>query len=274
MSEATEYFGLLRDAPVEFLDLLETDVLDVLQQQGWDADATLFYMQTRESFDVDLAVMATLHAWDDDSPLAWIVTTVGLSALEQAFDEDPEVAGAFPRFELATVSNTMSPNGPIPQSLAVALAGEELPGWAWDEVDVPPMVDWLFFTAQNLASMIVHDDAVFRLGQYVIGTGNPAPASRLLDLLLMPACPHMLAAGLEPMAGDEPVEVEDWWTSPGLHNCDLGFVWALPIDEQERRIVETGGVEELFTQLVARAEADGREDQLHVAFDVLRLPAT
>lgn len=255
------YFGLLADAPV-------LPGAEQIAAIGWAPDQTLVYTEDRETFDVPLSVLARLHRWEPDDAPVWIVTTAGLSVVDQTLEDDPP--SSFRRVEFALACNNITQKGPIPEAFAEALQGDE-DAIDWDaELETPPLMEWLFYTAQNLASMVARDAAAFGMGTYLRAVGNPTPASRLLNAVVLPACPQLLAAGLEPWCGGEPQFVHDWWDEPGFDTCERGFFWLLPIDEDELDVVEQEGPAGLLGHMTEQADGDKRADLFELAFDLMR----
>jgi hypothetical protein len=230
------------------------------------------FAPTRRKDALEVFVLARMFAWDDASPVVWVLTTIGLSALEQPAQERRQ---AFRRFELV-VAVRPGLEDPFPARLGVVLSapGATLPGWNWAEVDVPPLVRWLAVTADDFADWLREGDH-FAIGDTLtIGPGGSAwPRSSLDHGVLLSPSIHMLLTGHAPFDGvDDPANTIDfrfWHRQPGTDRFARGFYWLLPVTKAEHDRAARDGTWQMFADLVARKPPDETDD-CFTAFDGLR----
>jgi len=194
--------------------------LAVLMARGWEPQRTLVYVPPRkEGYDLDIFVVGRMFSWDDQSPVVWMFSTIGLSVLDQ-----PAQGGrtAFRRFELFLATNNAETEDPFPTRIGIVLGQPPgaFPGWDWDQVRYPPPLEWLAIAAQEIGSMM-RTGSHFALGDTLtMGPGkSPWTRSVLSHSVLLPVPPHMLVSGLAPFntPSDPPDTVKPgaWHGHPG-----------------------------------------------------------
>lgn len=270
------WFGPLSLAQPEVMERLQSiPTLQALVARGWDPASTLLYVpRIQETFDADVYVLGRMFAWDAQSPVIWVFSTIGLCEIEQPARER---RAAFKRFELVLATNNAEKEDPFPSHLGVVLsqAPGTVPGWDWSQVAHPPLVQWLALAAQDFASWMKRDGSHFAITDTLaIGPGKSSwTRSVLNNSVLLPATPHMLALGLVPFnqPGDprDAVRPGEWHKAPGTDRFTYGFYWLLPVSDSERKRADSEGTWDLFAHLVELAPADAKDD-CAVAFDWLR----
>jgi hypothetical protein len=126
------WFGPVSEAPAAVRAVLDrTPSWQTLAHRGWSAEKTLVYAPEPDVKSIAQPfVLARCFAWDDQSPVHWLLATCGLSLVTQ----QPAKA-SFQHIELALLLNNVEKDDPVPSRLGVALA-KPLPGWSWPEVEV------------------------------------------------------------------------------------------------------------------------------------------
>lgn len=125
------WFGPLALAQPELLKRLELIPSYVaLCRRGLSPERTLLFVpEQKESFEAEIFVIGQMFSWDDQSPVLWLFSTVGLCTIEQPTRGNRP---AFRRFELVlgTWPNQTPDPDPFPgQRLGVVLSMEgQLPG--------------------------------------------------------------------------------------------------------------------------------------------------
>jgi hypothetical protein len=269
------WFGPLALASRELVTRLHAvPSFAALLARGVDAPSTLVYVPPkREDDDAEIFVVGRMFAWDEQSPVVWIFSSIGLCLLEQ-----PTLARgkAFKGFELALGTNNSNVDDPFPSRLGVVLSHppETFPAWDWDQVKHPPLLQWLAIAGQEVARLL-RGQSSFAIGDTLtFGPGGSSwTRSALTHSMLLSVPPHMLALGLAPFnrAGDpiDTVKPGEWATNPGTDRFAHGFYWLLPISEQEHDQANREGSWALFADLVDMAPKEANDD-CAAAFDLLR----
>ncbi|WP_394846272.1 hypothetical protein LZC95_02260 [Pendulispora brunnea] len=240
-------------------------------------DKTLLYVpEHKETFCADIFVLAQMFAWNDMSPVIWLLSTIGLCTIEQPYREKRK---AFRRFELvlATYPSAGDPEDPFPARLGVVLSwrgGSRFPGWNWEEVQHPRLVRWLALAGQELASWMALDGEHFAIPDTLdLGPGGTRLTRSILNRsALLPASPHMLMSGLGPFNSPErPTDAAvlvDSGGNPGTSEFEYGHYWMLPMTAAEHEKAQRDGTWSVFADLANRVPEG--EDDYRVAFDLLR----
>lgn len=276
------WFGPLSLAHPEVIAALDAiPSYRALALRGLVPRKTLLYVPRKDDpSDLDLFVLARMFAWDDRSPVVWLLSTVGLCAIEQPVRAN---RAAFRRFELVVAARPATGadlDDPFPARLGVVLSAEdEMAGsaWDWNQVVHPPLVRWLARTGQEFAHWIrggehfaIPDTLAYGPGG---GGGEAWTQSRLTQGALLPASVHMLLSGYGPF--NEPADPADamepgaWHREPGTERFEYGSYWFLPLSAKEHAAAEADGTWSAFADLAEAAPQEARDDCL-VAFDWLR----
>ena len=272
------WFGPLSDAPADLLSRLEQlESFEVLKNRRLDASCSLLLApRHRKTFDAEIAVLGTMHAWDDNSPVVWLFSTLGLSTIQQPESE----RFTFRRFEIVLATNNAEQEDPFPSRIGIALRSE-LPGWDWNEVPVPPLMSWLAVQGQELASMIVQDGSLFGIRDPIEGLGLGAADwtnSALFNAVLMPTPVQLMDAGFGPYRSPSDdkyvLDPSQWHEEPAVVAHENGFYWFLPTSNDERRAASTQGTWDMFEDLADRGNQIDPEDDFAAAFDLLRVRKT
>jgi hypothetical protein len=241
--------------------------------RGWDRERTLVHApRPREGYELGLRVIGRMFARDRESPLIWMFSTIGLCKLEQP--TQPERT-SFRRFELVLVTNNAERDDPFPTRLGVALSqGSDFVAWDWNQVDLPPLMDWLVIAGEEIGALIKSGSHFAATDTLTLGPGKSSWTRSVLDhSVLLAAPPHLLACGFAPFdrPGDpsETVNPADWHRDPGSERFEYGFYWLLPVTEREHARAKQDGTWSVFSELLERARAESRDD-CAVAFDLLR----
>ena len=273
---ARPWFGPLSAAQPEVVKRLQgVPSFQALAARGWEPEKTLLYVPChKKTFDAEVYVVGRMFAWDDQSPVIWVFSTIGLCGIGQPHREG---RAAFRRFELVLATNNSEKEDPFPSRLGVVLsqAPGTLPGWDWNQVKHPQLVQWLALAAQDFASWMKQDSSHFAITDTLtVGPGKSSRTSSVLNKsVLLPATPHMLAPGLapfnQPSDPSAAVEPGQWHEAPGTDRFEYGFYWLLPVSDSEHKKADSEGTWNLFADLVELAPADANDD-CAVAFDWLR----
>lgn len=269
------WLGPLSRSPAHLgLRVREEPSMKVLLSRGWSEEHTLLYVPPRrEGYDLGVVVVGRNVNVGDDRPILWMFSTIGLGALEQV----PRAAAqAFRRTELVLVLNNSELEDPFPTRVGIALAQEpdSLPGWDWSQVEVPPLVDWLSVTGEEVGASIKSGSTFAICDTLTFGPGNAAwTRSRLGNSVLLPCNPQMLGAGFGPFESSAnlsgAIDPKTWHSEPGTERFARGFYWILPVSEPEYAKANTEGTWHAFAELVAQSQQQGRGD-FELAYDLLR----
>lgn len=260
------WLGPLGSAPPEVRARLDPSPhLEAMRGRGLDPQATLLYVPA----DDGVAVLAQAFAWDDHTPVTWLLTTIGIASVEQA---PRSGRPAFRRFELV-VGCRPGMEHPFPARIGVVLsAGGSLPGWDWSQVKVPEVVTWLSGFGASIRDRVAagsHFTSFDRLAGGLVGVAWTG----LDHALLAPATVHMLLKGHAPF--DRPDEPRDtvppraWLDAPGTERFAYGCYWLLPVSKAEHDRAAAAGASSVLADLLARAPKEA-EDACFAAFDLLR----
>jgi len=271
------WFGPLSLAQPEVLQVLQgIPSYQALVLRGLSPEKTLLLVpEPNAAFPADVFVLGQMFAWDAQSPVVWLFSTVGLCQFAQPSRADRQ---AFRRFELVlgTRPSIVGPNDPFPARLGVVLMAEggTLPGWDWSQVVPPPLMRWVARAGQEVFSQL-QAGAHFAIPDTL--TYGPGGSSWTLSILnhsiLLPASVHMLLSGLVPF--NQPSDPGDaippgqWHAQPGTDRFEYGFYWLLPVSEAEHEKAQREGSWNVFADLVERAPA-GANDDCYATFDLLR----
>jgi hypothetical protein len=276
LDSSRPWFGLLSKALDSVATKsLSTPSLKTLLARGWHAERTLFYVPPkREGYDSDIAVVARTIDAGANRPVVWLLSTIGLSAVEQPRRGDAQV---FRHVELVLISNNSEREDPFPARLGVALAQEpkSLPGWDWAQVAPPPLLDWMTIVGEELGAAMRSGTSFAICDTLTLGLGNsPWTRSKLDHSVLLPAPPAMLTAGMAPF--DSPatpqgvVNPASWHSDSGSDRFSYGFQWLLPVSQVEYSTASRAGTWNMFADLVESAHRMTSDDDFSVAFDLLR----
>ena len=272
---ARPWVGPLALAPVSLRATLEAaPSYQALLARGWDPLQTLvFAPPRREGYDLDVCVVARTFAWDETSPMIWMLSSIGLCHAAQL--QLPK-RSAFRRFELV-LACTGGRDDPFPDRLSVALTLEGWGAWDWNQVVPPPLMDWLVIAAEELGSAMNAGSHFAITDTITLGPGKSSWTRSLLDhSLLLPVPPHMLVSGFAPFdaasARADTVPPADWHSNPGVAEFEYGFYWLVPISEQEHAQANQLGSWKVFADLSERSRAQ-TGDPFSLAFDLLRSSA-
>lgn len=268
-SESRPWFGPLSLAPPSLRDRLDAaPTFRALLARDWNPSQTLvFAPPRREGYELDVCVLARTFAWDERSPVIWLLSSIGLCSVMQPPRPNRR---AFRRFELVLACSG-GKDDPFPDRLAVACM---LESWDWNQVTPPPLLDWLAIAAEELG-MSVRTGAQFAITDTItLGPGKSPWTRSLLDhSMLLPVPPHMLVSGLAPFASGrvsaDSVSPLEWDKDPGVDRYEYGFYWVLPISEQEHARANQVGSWNTFGDLVEQSRAQ-TGDPFTLAFDLLR----
>lgn len=269
------WFGPLSLASRELVTRLHAmPSFAALLARGWDAPSTLVYVPPkREGYEAEVFIVGRMFAWDEQSPVVWIFSTIGLCLLDQP---SPSGRKAFQHFELVLGTNNSNKEDPFPARIGVVLSQPSgtFPAWDWDQVKHPPLLQWLEIAGQEVACLI-RGHSSFAIGDTLtLGPGGQSwTRSVLTHSMILPAPPHMLALGLAPFnrAGDptDTVKPGEWAANPGTDRFAYGFYWLLPVSEREHEKANREGSWTVFADLVDLAPKEANDD-CAVAFDLLR----
>jgi hypothetical protein len=269
------WLGPLSSAPPALAKRLrDIPSFAALAARGWDDDRTLVCLpRKKEGYDLDIFVVGRMFSWDAQSPVIWIFSTIGLCAVEQPRRDSRQ---GFEHFELVLATSNSETEDPFPARLGVVLSQgrDGMPGWDWDQVAHPPLLEWLEIVAQELG-LLVQAGSHFAIGDALtMGPGNSGwTRSVLSHSVLLSATPHMLVMGLAPFdkpgAPVDTVKPKDWFQSPGTGRFEYGFYWLLPVTQQEHDKALREGTWEVFADLVELAPKE-QHDSCTLAFDLLR----
>lgn len=260
--------------PATLRRLHEVKSFQTLIARGWEAEKTLLFVpKHKPAYHAEIFVVGTMFAWDEQSPVIWQFSTIGLCTLAQA--EQPDRA-AFSHFELVLATNNAEKEDPFPMRLGIVLSAgaEKFPGWDWSQVQPPPLLQWLAIAGQEFASWM-KDGAHFAVADILtFGPGKmPWTKSELDHSVLLPVPPHMLLVGFSPFnEASDPIETiapENWHADPGIDRYRYGFYWLLPVSKKEHEHANVHGTWTLFADLIDLAP-EGSEDDCVVTFDLLR----
>jgi hypothetical protein len=269
------WFGPLSVAPASVTRRIQSvPAFKVLEARGLTPEKTLIYAPVpNEPTEPDIVVIGRMFAWDEKSPAIWIFSTIGLSLLEQSV-QDGQLA--FRHFELALATNNSEKEDPFPTRIATVLSQRDasIPGWDWDQVKHPPLLQWLASAGRSIASSM-KARTQFAIGDTLtLGPGNsPWTRSMLSHSVLLPAPAHMLLLGLSPFGYSDhaphTVNAHEWHSNPGTDRYEHGWYWLLPVSEQEHGKATKEGTWNVFADLVELVPG-GANDDCAVAFDLLR----
>lgn len=269
------WFGPLSLASRELLTCLHAmPSFAVLLARGADPSSTLVYVPPKSEHDeADVFVVGRMFAWDEQSPVVWVFSTIGLCLLDQAV---PVGRKAFQHFELVLGTNHADKEDPFPARLGVVLSQPPgtFPAWDWNQVSHPPLLRWLTIAGQEVARLIRNHSSLAIADTLTLGPGGESwTRSVLTRSLILPAPPHMLALGFAPFhqVGDpaDTVKPGEWASNPGTDRFDHGFYWLLPVSEKEHEKANREGSWNVFADLVDQTPKDANDD-CALAFDLLR----
>jgi hypothetical protein len=173
-------------------------------------------------------------------------------------------------------TNNAERDDPFPARLGVVLSvgTDQFPGWDWNEVPPPPLLQWLAIAGQEFASWMKGGEHFALTDTLMFGPGKlPWTKSELDHSVILPAPPQMLLSGFapfnEPHDPIETIDAENWHADSGTDRFRYGFYWLLPVSKEEHERASTNGTWSLFADLVDLAP-EGSEDNCVVAFDLLR----
>lgn len=270
------WFGPLSLASPELVTCLHAmPSFAALLARGADPSSTLVYVPPKtEGDEAEVFIVGRMFAWDDQSPVVWIFSTIGLCLLDQ-----PASVGrkAFHHFELVLGTNNSNTEDPFPARIGVVLSQPPgtFPAWDWNQVSHPPLLRWLANTGHEVARLIRDHSSSFAIADTLtVGPGGESwTRSVLTRSMILPAPQHMLALGFAPFnhAGDptDMVKPGEWASNPGTDRFDYGFYWLLPVSEKEHEKANRAGSWNVFADLVDQAPKDANDD-CAVAFDLLR----
>jgi hypothetical protein len=269
------WFGPLSLASRELLTCLHAmPSFTILLTRGADPSSMLVYVPPKgEHGEAEMFVVGRMFAWDEQSPVVWIFSTIGLCLLDQTA---PVGRKAFHHFELLLGTNNSSSEDPFPARLGVVLSQPPgtFPGWDWNQVRYPPLLRWLTIAGQEVARLIRDHSSLAIADTLTLGPGGESwTRSALTRSMILPASPHMLALGFAPFneAGDstDTVKPGEWASNPGTERFDHGFYWLLPVSAAEHDKANREGSWSVFADLVDQSPKDANDD-CAVAFDLLR----
>lgn len=241
-----------------------------LLARDWDPSQTLvFAPPRREGYELDVCVVARTFAWDEKSPVIWLLSSIGLCNVVQP--QRPKRA-AFRRFELVLACSG-GQEDPFPHRLGVVLS-MSMEGWDWSQVTPPPLMDWLTIAAEELGDSIKTGADFAITDTITLGPGKSPWTQSLLDhSMLLPVPPHMLASGFAPFdratVSPDTVSPLEWDEHPGVERYEYGFYLLLPISEQEHAQANQVGSWHTLGDLVERSRAQ-TGDPFSLPFDLLR----
>jgi len=239
--------------------------------RGWDPRQTLvFAPRRRDGYDLDVCVVARTFAWDDKSPIVWLLSSIGLCHAAQ-----PELPqrSAFRRFELVLACSG-GRDDPFPDRLGVALTLDGWGAWDWNQVAPPPLMDWLVIAAEEIGSLMTAGSHFAITDTITLGPGkSPWTRSQLDHSLLLPVPPHMLVSGFAPFdatnSREDTVPFAEWDRDPRVAGFEDGFYWLVPVSEQEYAQANQLGSWQMFGELTELSRAQSG-DPFTLAFDLLR----
>jgi hypothetical protein len=192
------WFGPLSLASPELLTCLHAmPSFAVLLARGVDPPSTLVYVPPKREPE-EVFVVGRMFAWDKQSPVVWIFSTIGLCLLDQAAPVGRKI---FHHFELVLGTNNSNKEDPFPARLGVVLS--QPPGaflaWDWNQVSHPPLLQWLTIAGQEVARLIREHSSLAIADTLTLGPGGGSwTRSVLTHSMILPASPHMLALGFAP----------------------------------------------------------------------------
>lgn len=276
MSEITRpWLGPLSFASRDLLTpLYAVPSFAALLARGVDPSSTLLYAPPITEHDGgDVFVVGRMFAWDEQSPVVWIFSTIGLSLFRQ---ESRLGRKTFPHFELVLGTYSANKDDPFPARLGVVLS--QPPGafsaWDWNQVTAPPLLQWMTIAGKEVARLIKEHSSVAIADTLSLGPGGqPWTRSVLTHSIILPATPHMLALGFAPFnqVGDpiDTVKPGEWASNPGTDRFDNGFYWLLPVSGKEHEKATREGSWNVFADLVDQTPKEANDD-CALAFELLR----
>lgn len=269
---ARPWLGPLALAPSSLRSTLEAaPSYRALLARGWDPRQTLvFAPRRRDGYELDICVVARTFAWDETSPVVWLLSSIGLChASQPQLPERP----AFRRFELVLACSG-GRDDPFPDRLGVALTLEGYGAWDWNQVAPPPLMDWLVIAAEEIGSLMNAGSHFAITDTVTLGPGKSPWTRSLLDhSLLLPAPPQLLVSGFAPFeptrAETDTVRPAEWHLNPGVADLEYGFYWLVPVSESEHAQADQRGSWQVFGGLTERSRAQSG-DPFALVFDLLR----
>lgn len=268
-SSARPWFGPLSLAPAALRETLAAaPTFQALLARHWEPSQTLVFAPPRRTdYELDVCAVARMFAWDEKSPVIWLLSSIGLCQVAQL--QRPR-RSAFRRFELVLACSG-GLDDPFPHRLGVALSMED---WDWNQVTPPPLMDWLTIASEELG-ISMKTGAHFAITDTItLGPGKNAWTRSVLEhSMLLPVPPHMLVSGIAPFdrtsvsAGS--VSPLAWDQDPGVERYEYGYYWLLPISEPEHAQANQVGSWSTFGDLSERSRAQ-TGDPFALAFDLLR----